>query len=140
MSAITSNWAPIETGVPVTPPVEIGKAYRRKKNFVPLSTIISPDYIADQQVHRTVASGSVGSAVRNGYFSVFRRALLSGRGSGGGFKQGRGLVEHSVTLGRRTVVRHDGAGPFTPSLVRRGRALQWPHRHAAISRSPRRRW
>ena len=79
MSAITSDWAAAATETPVTPAVESGKAYRREEEFRTALNNYIAGYITDQQERRTVATASVGSAVRNGYFSVFRRALLSRR-------------------------------------------------------------
>ncbi len=79
MSAITSDWAPIKTEVAVSPQVQSGKAYRREEEFRTALNNYIAGYVADQQERRTVATGSVGSAVRNDYFRVFRRALLLGR-------------------------------------------------------------
>ena len=79
MSAITSDWAPIETEMPVTPPVESGKANRREEEFRSALNNYIAGYVAEQQKRRAIATGSVGSAAPNSYFTVFRRALLSGR-------------------------------------------------------------
>jgi hypothetical protein len=79
MSAITSDWAPMATEAPVTPAVESGEVYRREEEFRSALNNYMAGYIADQQ-KRAIATGSVGSAARNSYFTFFRRALLSGRG------------------------------------------------------------
>jgi hypothetical protein len=79
MSAITSARALIETEAPVTPAVESGKVYRREEFRSALNNYIA-GYIADQQKRRPIATGYVGSGARNSYFTVFWRALLSGRG------------------------------------------------------------
>jgi hypothetical protein len=82
MSAITSDWAPIETGAPATSSVKIGKACRREEEFRSALNNYIAGYVADQQKRRAIATGYVGSGARNSYFTVFRRALLSGRGRG----------------------------------------------------------
>jgi hypothetical protein len=75
MSAITSDYVPNEPAA-VTPPVEIGKAYRREEEFRSALNNYIASYVADQQKRRAIATGSVGSGARNSYFTVFRRALL----------------------------------------------------------------
>jgi hypothetical protein len=80
MSAITSDWAPNETGVPVTSPVEIGKGYRREEEFRSALNNYIANYLADQQMRRAITTGSVGSGARNGYFTFFRLAMFSRRG------------------------------------------------------------
>ena len=68
MSAITSDWASIETEMPVTPPVESGKAYRREEEFRSALDRYIAGYVAEQQ-KRHIAETSA----RNSYFSVVRR-------------------------------------------------------------------
>jgi hypothetical protein len=52
MSAITSDWAPIETEKPVTPPVESGKAFRREEEFRSALDRYIAGYVAEQQKRR----------------------------------------------------------------------------------------
>lgn len=62
MSAITSDWALIETEAPVTPAVESGKVCRREEFRSALDNYIA-GYVADQQKRRPIATGYVGSYV-----------------------------------------------------------------------------
>jgi hypothetical protein len=73
MSAITSDWAPMATEAPVTLAVESGKVYRREEEFRSALDNYMAGYIADQQKRRAAATGSIGSAARNSYFTVFGR-------------------------------------------------------------------
>ena len=68
MSAITSDWAPIETDMPVTPPVESRKAYRREEEFRSALDRYIAGYVAEQQKRRTAETSA-----RNSYFAVVRR-------------------------------------------------------------------
>jgi hypothetical protein len=71
MSAITSDWAPMETDAPVTRAVESGKVHRREEEFRSALDNYMAGYIADQQKRRAGATGSTGSTARNSYFTVF---------------------------------------------------------------------
>jgi hypothetical protein len=73
MSAITSDWAPMETEALTTRAVESGKVYRREEEFRSALDNYMAGYIANQQNRRAAATGSTGSAARNSYFTIFRR-------------------------------------------------------------------
>ena len=73
MSAITSDWAPIETEAPVTRAVESGKVYRREEEFRSALNNYMAGYVADQQKRRAAATGSLASAAHNSYFTLFGR-------------------------------------------------------------------
>jgi hypothetical protein len=68
MSAITSDWAPIETEMPVAPPVESGKAYRREEEFRSALDRYIAGWVAQQQKRRTAEASA-----RNSYFTAVRR-------------------------------------------------------------------
>jgi hypothetical protein len=73
MSAITSVWARVETEAPVTRAVECDKVYRREEEFRSALNNYMAGYIAAQQKRCAAATGSIGSAARNNYFTVFWR-------------------------------------------------------------------
>jgi hypothetical protein len=68
MSTITSDWAPFETEMPVTPPVESRKAYRREEEFRSALDRYIAGYVAEQQKRRTAETSD-----RNSYFTAVRR-------------------------------------------------------------------
>jgi hypothetical protein len=68
MSAITSDWAPIETEMPAAQPVESGKAYRREEEFRSALDRYIAGWVAQQQKRRTAEPSA-----RNSYFAVVRR-------------------------------------------------------------------
>jgi hypothetical protein len=68
MSAITSDWAPIETEMPVAPPVASGKAYWREEEFRSALDRYIAGWVAKQQKRRTAETSA-----RNSYFAVVRR-------------------------------------------------------------------
>jgi hypothetical protein len=73
MSAITSDWTPAETEEPVTGAAESGRVYRREEEFRLALDNYMTRYVANQQERRAAATASMGSAARDGYFTVFRR-------------------------------------------------------------------
>jgi hypothetical protein len=54
MSAITADWAPLESESPVTPHVEGGKVYRREEEFRSALNNYIAGYVAAQQERRAV--------------------------------------------------------------------------------------
>ena len=68
MSAITSDWASIKTEMPIAPPMESGKAYRREEEFRSALDRYIAGWVAEQQ-ERRAAETSAG----NSYFTVVRR-------------------------------------------------------------------
>ena len=64
MSAITSDWASVETEAPIKRMVVSGKVYRREEEFRSDLNNYMAGYIADQQSCRLAAAGSIGSAAR----------------------------------------------------------------------------
>ena len=79
MSAITSDWARVETEAPLTRAVERDMVYRREEEFRAALNNYIAAYIAAQQKRRSAANSSIGSAARYGCFTVFRQ-LLGRRG------------------------------------------------------------
>ena len=67
MSAITSDWAPLETAAPVTRAVESGKIYRREEEFRSALDNYVAGYIADQQKRHAAATRGTGSTARSRY-------------------------------------------------------------------------
>ena len=68
MSAIFSDWAPIETEMPVMPRVESGNAHRREEEFRYALDRYIAGYVAEHQKRRTAETSA-----RNSYFTVVRR-------------------------------------------------------------------
>jgi hypothetical protein len=73
MSAITSDWTPMAAEAPVTRAGDPGTVYRREEEFRSALDNYMAGYIADQQERRAAATGSMLSAARSSYFTVFRR-------------------------------------------------------------------
>ena len=68
MSAITSDWAPIETEMPVAPRVESGNAHRREEEFRSALDLYIAGYVAEQQKRHTAEISA-----RSSYFTAVRR-------------------------------------------------------------------
>lgn len=77
MSAVTSDWASVETEAPTKRMVVSGKVYRREEEFRSDLNNYMAGYIADQQSCRVAAAGSIGSAARIHCHRAFS-ALTSG--------------------------------------------------------------
>lgn len=72
MSAITSDWAPIETDAPVARPVEIAKTRRREEEFRSALASYMAGYVADQRKRRA-ETGSVDGPASSGWFTMTTR-------------------------------------------------------------------
>jgi hypothetical protein len=65
MSAVTSDWAPMETEAPATRAVESGKVCGREEEFRSALNEYLAGYVAAQQERRAAATGPIGSAPRS---------------------------------------------------------------------------